>query len=59
MNIKSSQTLVEEAKKSIETLSSEQVKKLYDNKEITLVDIRDIRELWNEGTREQMHKPTS
>ena len=50
MNIKSSQTLVEEAKKSIETLSPEEVKKLYDNKEITLVDVRDIRELWNEGT---------
>ena len=52
MNIKSSQILVEEAKKSIETLSSEEVKKLSDNKEITLVDVRDIRELWNEGTIE-------
>ena len=52
MNIKSSQTLVEEAKKSIETLSPEEVKKLSDNKEITLVDVRDIRELWNEGTIE-------
>ena len=28
MNIKSSQTLVEEARKSIETLSSDEVKKL-------------------------------
>ena len=52
MNIKSSQTLVEEAEKSIETLSPEEVKKLSDNKEITLVDVRDIRELWNEGTIE-------
>ena len=52
MNIKSSQTLVEEAKKSIETLRPEEVKKLSDNKEITLVDVRDIRELWNEGTIE-------
>ena len=52
MNIKSSQTLVEEAKKSIETLSSEDVKKLNDKKEITLIDIRDIRELWKEGTIE-------
>ena len=50
MNIKSSQILVDEAKKSIETLSPEEVKKLSDNKEITLVDVRDIRELWNEGT---------
>ena len=52
MNIKSSQTLVEEAKKSIETLSSDEVKKLKDKKEITLIDIRDIRELWKEGTIE-------
>tara|TARA_B100001093_G_scaffold290739_1_gene277615 strand:- start:104 stop:502 length:399 start_codon:yes stop_codon:yes gene_type:complete len=52
MNIKSSQTLVEEAKKNIETLSSSEVKSLYDNKEITLIDIRDIRELWKEGTVE-------
>ena len=50
MNIKSSQTLVEEAQKSIETLSSTEVKTLYDNKEITLIDVRDIRELWKEGT---------
>ena len=52
MNIKSSQILVEEAKKSIKTLSPEEVKKLSDNKEITLIDVRDIRELWNEGTIE-------
>ena len=52
MNIKSSQTLVEEAKKSIETLSSEEVKKLSENKEITLIDVRDIREIWKEGTIE-------
>ena len=52
MNIKSSQSLVEEAQKSIETLSSNDVKKLYENNEITLVDKRDIRELWKEGTIE-------
>ena len=52
MNIKSSQVLVEEAKKSIETLSSEDVKKLYDQGEITLTDVRDIREIWKEGTIE-------
>ena len=50
MNIKSSQKLVEEAQNKIETLSSEQVKSLYENKEITLIDVRDIRELWKEGT---------
>ena len=50
MNIKSSQTLVEEAKKSIETLSASEAKKLLDKQEITLIDVRDIRELWKEGT---------
>ena len=58
MNIKSSQTLVEEAQKSIETLTPEEVKKLTEKKEITLVDVRDIRELWKEGTIENaMHIP--
>ena len=52
MIIKSTQVLVEEAKKSIETLSSEDVKKLYDQGEITLIDVRDIREIWKEGTIE-------
>ena len=52
MNIKSSKTLVEEAQKSIETLSSSEVKTLNDKKEITLIDVRDIRELWKEGTIE-------
>ena len=42
MNIKSYQTLVEEAQKSIETLSSDEAKKLAENKEITLIDVRDI-----------------
>ena len=52
MNIKSSQTLVEEANKSIETLDAKKVKQLAENEEITLIDIRDIRELWKEGTIE-------
>ncbi len=52
MNIKSSQKLVEEALKSIETLDSIQVKKLVENNEITLIDVRDIREIWKEGTIE-------
>jgi rhodanese-related sulfurtransferase len=52
MNIKSSQTLVEEAKKNIETLNSEEVEQLIEKKEITLIDVRDIRELWKEGTIE-------
>ena len=52
MNIKSSQKLVEEALKSIETLNSAEVKKLAENNEITLIDVRDIREIWKEGTIE-------
>ena len=52
MNIKSSQTLVEEALKTIETLNSSEVKKLAENNEITLIDVRDIREIWKEGTIE-------
>ena len=52
MSIKSSQTLVEEAKKNIQTLSPSEVKNLLDNKEITLIDVRDIRVLWKEGTIE-------
>ena len=52
MSIKSSQTLVEEAKKKIETLNPADVKDLVDKGEITLIDVRDIRELWKEGTIE-------
>ena len=52
MNIKSSQKLVEEANKSIETLSPSEVKSLLEKNEITLIDVRDIRELWRDGTIE-------
>jgi rhodanese-related sulfurtransferase len=52
MNIKSSQTLVEEAQKSIETLSTREVKELLEKQNITLIDVRDIRELWKEGSIE-------
>ena len=52
MNIKSSQKLVEEASKHIETLNSLEVEDLVEKKEITLIDVRDIRELWKEGTIE-------
>ena len=52
MNIKSSQKLVEEALTSIETLNSRDVKKLLEKNEITLIDVRDIREIWKEGTIE-------
>lgn len=52
MSIKPSQQLVKEAQNSIETLNSEDVKKLAEKNEITLIDVRDIRELWKEGTIE-------
>ena len=58
MSIKSSQTLVEEANNSIETLTAKEVKKLAEKKEITLVDVRDIREIWKEGTiKDSLHIP--
>ena len=58
MNIKSSQQLVEEANKTIETLSPEDVKSLMEKNEITLIDVRDIRELWRDGTIENsIHIP--
>ncbi len=58
MNIKSSQDLVAEARKSIETLSSDEVEILLKNEQITLIDIRDIRELWKEGTiKNSLHIP--
>ncbi len=52
MGIKSSQTLVEEAQKKIQSLNPNEVKALLEKKEITLIDVRDIRELWKEGTIE-------
>ena len=52
MYIKSSEKLVEEANKKIETLDSKEVVELVKKKEATLIDVRDIRELWREGTIE-------
>ena len=52
MTIKSSQNLVEEANKEIETLSADEVKNLVKKNEITLIDVRDIREIWRDGTIE-------
>tara|TARA_X000001036_G_scaffold175460_1_gene166056 strand:- start:6977 stop:7375 length:399 start_codon:yes stop_codon:yes gene_type:complete len=50
MKIKSSNTLVEEAEKTIKTLTAEEVAKFVKKDEIKLIDVRDIRELWKEGT---------
>ena len=58
MTIKSSQNLVEEALKEINTISPEDaLKKINDNK-CNLIDIRDIRELQNSGKVESsLHIP--
>ena len=50
MNIKSSQDLVDEASQLIKTLHVIEVSSLVKNNECILIDIRDIRELWKEGT---------
>ena len=58
MTIKSSKTLVEEALKEVETYDSSKAKEMHEGGNCTLVDIRDIRELWNLGTIEgSMHIP--
>ena len=50
MNIKSSKDLVDEANQVIETLEPSKVKLMADKSECPLIDVRDIRELWKEGT---------
>tara|TARA_B100001029_G_scaffold178104_1_gene184081 strand:- start:2843 stop:3241 length:399 start_codon:yes stop_codon:yes gene_type:complete len=50
MRIKSSKDLVDEASKQIETLNPSEVKVLLEKNKCTLIDVRDIRELWKEGT---------
>tara|TARA_A100001011_G_scaffold280156_1_gene290114 strand:+ start:1245 stop:1643 length:399 start_codon:yes stop_codon:yes gene_type:complete len=50
MNIKSSKELVDKALKEIKTLEPKEVKELEKKNQCTLIDIRDIRELWREGT---------
>ena len=49
MTILSSQTLVDNALKEIKTISTEDAFKLSSNNQCNLIDIRDIRELENEG----------
>jgi rhodanese-related sulfurtransferase len=58
MNIKTSKDLVNAAKKEITSISAKQTKNLLDKDEITLIDVRDIRELWKEGTiKNSIHIP--
>ena len=49
MKIKSSQTLVTEALKDIKTISTDEAHEMFSKNECNLIDIRDIRELENEG----------
>ena len=58
MNIKSSKELVDEAVKVIKAMSPEEVKNALKEDGTALIDIRDIRELWREGTIENsVHIP--
>tara|TARA_B100000700_G_C15050694_1_gene860137 strand:- start:2644 stop:3042 length:399 start_codon:yes stop_codon:yes gene_type:complete len=50
MNIKSSKELVDNALKEIKTLQPSEVKELNNKNTCTLIDIRDIREVWRDGT---------
>ena len=52
MIIKSSKTLVKEALTQITTLDASKAKELLEKNKYYLIDIRDIRELWNEGAIE-------
>ena len=49
MTIKSSQTLVQEALKEIKTINTDEAYELLQNDKCNLIDIRDVRELENEG----------
>jgi len=49
MNILSSKTLVDNALKEIKTISTEEAFELQKDNKCNLIDIRDIRELQNEG----------
>ena len=55
MAIKSSQTLVQEALNEIKTISPEEALKLSNNNKCNLIDIRDIRELQNDGRIQNSH----
>tara|TARA_A100001011_G_C14314647_1_gene847338 strand:- start:2289 stop:2687 length:399 start_codon:yes stop_codon:yes gene_type:complete len=58
MNIKSSKELVDEANKVIKIMKPEEIKQALKKNDITLIDIRDIRELWKDGTiKDSIHIP--
>ena len=55
MNIKSANELVNEALAEIKTRTAEEALKSFNNNNINLIDIRDIRELEKEGRVENSH----
>ena len=55
MTIKSSQTLVSEALKTIKTISPKEALKLLNDNQCNLIDIRDIRELEKLGRIDKSH----
>tara|TARA_B100000945_G_C20108755_1_gene469297 strand:+ start:149 stop:532 length:384 start_codon:yes stop_codon:yes gene_type:complete len=55
MEIKSSKKLVEEALKSINTLSPKDALKQFTDNNCNLIDLRDIRELQNQGKIDKAH----
>ena len=55
MTRKSSQTLVQEALKEIKTINTDEAYELLQNDKCNLIDIRDVRELENEGRVENSH----
>ena len=55
MNIKTSQTLVQEALKEIKTISSDEAYEMSEENQCNLIDIRDIRELEKEGRVKKSH----
>jgi rhodanese-related sulfurtransferase len=52
MKITSAKDLVDKVLKDIETLTPEETKSRIEKENAILIDIRDIRELWREGTIE-------
>ena len=55
MPIKSLQTLITEAMKEIKTINTDEAYELLQNEKCNLIDIRDVRELENEGRVENSH----
>jgi hypothetical protein len=52
MKITSAKDLVDKVLKDVETLTAEEAKLRIEKENAILIDIRDIRELWREGTVE-------